>query len=335
MLGGAAAVGAAGGGASAGVQAMNRERGKTAKLSLFMDPTRIVEAGDRSGKKAGHVPLVSPCPASNPSSLGDSIVPSVRLQFDGVMGRLAGILETPSSEPLAYALFAHCFTCSKDFKAAVRIARALCARGFAVLRFDFTGLGESEGEFTESSFSSNVDDLVAAAAFLDLHYAPPSLMVGHSLGGAAVLAAAHRVSSAKALATIASPAGTEHLQSALLHKAPELASGGEAEVEIAGRAVRVRSRLLDDLRAHNIRDCVRKLDRALMIFHSPIDSVVGIDQAAALFQAARHPKSFVSLDNADHLLIRDPRDAEYVGEVLASWASRYVFTPQTNERTEP
>ena len=253
-------------------------------------------------------------------------MPSIRVTFDGVMGRLAGVLETPDTEPLAYALFAHCFTCSKDFKAAVRIARALCGRGFAVLRFDFTGLGDSEGDFAETNLSSNVDDLVAAAAYLDLEHGPPALMVGHSLGGAAVLAAARRVSSVRAIATIASPAGTEHLQATLLRKAPGLAQGADSEVEIAGRPIRVRQQLLEDLSEHNLRDCVRKLDRALMIFHSPVDTVVGIDQAAILFTTARHPKSFVSLDQADHLLLADPRDAQYVGEVLASWASRYVFS---------
>jgi len=245
--------------------------------------------------------------------------------FDGGQGRLAGVLETPDGTPEAHALFAHCFTCSKDFKTAVRISRALCARGFAVLRFDFTGLGDSEGEFADTNFSSNVDDLVAAAAYLDFEHGPARLMVGHSLGGAAVLASAHRVSSVRALATIASPAGTDHLQTTLLRQAPELDQGADSQIEIAGRRVRVRAQLLEDLRSHQLLSCVRKLDRALMIFHSPADRVVGIDQAATIFQAARHPKSFVSLDQADHLLLRDPRDAQYVGEVLAAWASRYVF----------
>lgn len=251
-------------------------------------------------------------------------MPSKRVTFDGARAKLAGVLETPDGSPDAYAIFAHCFTCSKDFKAAVRISRALCGRGVAVLRFDFTGLGESEGDFADTNLSSNVDDVVAAAAYLDLSYGPASLMVGHSLGGAAVIAAAHRVSSVRAVATIATPAGTEHLQTTLLKKAPELAEGGESEVDIAGRSIRVRGQLLEDLREHSIRDYLRELDRALMIFHSPVDTVVGIDQAALLFKSARHPKSFVSLDQADHLLAKDPRDAQYVGEVLAAWASRYV-----------
>lgn len=254
-------------------------------------------------------------------------LPSTRITFDGPLGQLAGVLETPDGEPRAFALFAHCFTCSKDFKAAVRIARALCQRGFSVLRFDFTGLGDSEGDFATTTFSSNLDDLTAAASYLEAHQQAPSLLVGHSLGGAAVLAAAARMPSARAVATIASPAGTENLQAKLVRKAPELAKGADSEVDIAGRRIRIGPQMIEDLREHNIRDHVRNLGRAFMIFHSPIDNVVDIDQAGVLFKAARHPKSFVSLDQADHLLLRDPRDAAYVGEVLASWASRYVFEP--------
>ncbi len=254
-------------------------------------------------------------------------LPSTRITFDGPLGKLAGVLETPDETPRAFALFAHCFTCSKDFKAAVRIARALCQRGFSVLRFDFTGLGDSEGDFATTTFSSNLDDLVAAAAYLETQHKAPSLLVGHSLGGAAVLAAAARMPSARAVATIASPAGTENLHAKLVRKAPELAKGADSEVDIAGRRIRIGPQLIEDLREHSIRDHVRNLGRALMIFHSPVDGVVDIDQAGVLFKAARHPKSFVSLDQADHLLLRDPRDAAYVGEVLASWASRYVFEP--------
>jgi len=249
---------------------------------------------------------------------------SRRITFEGSMGRLAGVLELPESVPRATCLFAHCFTCSKDFKAAVRIARSLQALGFAVLRFDFTGIGQSDGDFAETTFTSNIDDLVAAAAYLDTEHDAPGLLVGHSLGGTAALAAAHRIPSALAVATIGSPAGTEHLRATLLRQAPELADTGEASVEIAGRSFRVRAQLLEDLGEHSVISSVQRLGRPLMVFHSPADTVVSIEQATILFRAAHHPKSFVSVDGADHLLLRDPRDAEYIGGVLAAWAARYV-----------
>jgi len=245
--------------------------------------------------------------------------------FDGPQGhRLVGRLEqSDETAPTAWAVFAHCFTCSKDIKAAVRISRGLAARGFGVLRFDFTGIGESEGEFADSTFSANVDDLVAAAEFLAATHAPPSLLVGHSLGGTAVLQAAPRIDAVRAVAAIGAPSGPGHTARLIGDARAELERTGEARVTIAGRTFRITPGFLADLERQDVLRTMGSLDRALLIMHSPVDRVVGIDHAAALYQAARHPKSFVSLDDADHLLMRD-RDAEYAADVLAAWAGRYV-----------
>ena len=259
-----------------------------------------------------------------------------RIEFDGAGGaRLAARLHRPATSPRAYALFAHCFTCSKDLRAAVHISRALAERGIATLRFDFTGLGESEGEFAETGFSSNVDDLVAAAAYLREHYGPPSILVGHSLGGAAVIAAAHRIAEVRAVATIGAPFDPAHVRSLIDREAPDLAERGECEITLAGRRFRVRKSFLDDIEEQPQRERIRTLDRALLVFHSPQDEIVGIDDARSIYEAARHPKSFVSLDGADHLLT-DVADAAYVGAVLACWATRYVegASPAREERAE-
>jgi uncharacterized OsmC-like protein/alpha/beta superfamily hydrolase len=247
------------------------------------------------------------------------------LRFPGAHGQdLAARLESPVTTPTAYALFAHCFTCSKDLKAAVWISRALVARGIAVLRFDFTGIGESEGDFSGTDFSSNLEDLVAAADFLRGRYEAPRLLVGHSLGGCAVLAAAERISEARAVATIGAPSDTEHLRDTLVRIAPELEERGEAEVHLGGaRPFRIRKELLDDLEEEHLRGVLERLHKALLIFHSPVDNVVGIDHARRLFEMAKHPKSFVSLDTANHLLT-DEADARYVGDVLAAWSGRYL-----------
>jgi putative redox protein len=254
---------------------------------------------------------------------------TLRLRFPGATGaQLAARLERPTAEPLAYALFAHCFTCGKDLKAAGAVSRALAERGIAVLRFDFTGLGESEGDFADTSFSGNVDDLVAAADFLRREHRAPRLLVGHSLGGAAVLAAAHRVPESVAVATLGAPSDTAHLSGLLLAAAPELATAEVApdqgvEVELAGRRFLLKRQFLEDLQRDHLRSRVASLGRALLILHSPVDEIVGIEHARRLYEAARHPKSFVSLDDADHLLKR-ARDARYAAEVLAAWAGRYL-----------
>jgi putative redox protein len=260
-----------------------------------------------------------------------------RLEFEGANGnRLVGRLERPEpvgQEPAAYALFAHCFTCSKDLKAVGWISRALVERGIAVFRFDFTGIGESAGDFAASNFTSNIEDLVAAADFLRRDYQAPQILVGHSLGGAAVLAAAHRIEEARAVATIGAPSDTDHLRGTLIRQAPELEERGEAEVRLAGRPFRIQQQLLEDLAEDHLSDRIRDLERALLIFHSPVDAVVSVDHAKRIYLAAKHPKSYISLDDADHLLTREP-DARYVGEVLAAWASRYVDHLEAEERLE-
>ena len=247
------------------------------------------------------------------------------LRFPGAQGgTLAGRLESPDTEPTAYALFAHCFTCSKDLKAVGWISRALVERGIAVFRFDFTGVGESEGDFAATDFSSNLQDLIAAADFLRREREAPSLLVGHSLGGCAVLPAAARIPEARAVATIAAPSDTEHLRNTLVRLSPELEARGEAEVDLGGgHPFRIRRELLDNLAEDHLKEVLGNLRRALLILHSPVDNVVGIANAQRLYLMAKHPKSFVSLGTADHLLT-DERDARYAGDVIAVWAERYL-----------
>src|SRR5437879_3475053 len=246
------------------------------------------------------------------------------VSFPGALGAtLAARLDAPAEAPLAYALFAHCFTCSKDSKAAAYISAALAERGIAVLRFDFTGLGGSEGEFANTTFSSNVADLVAAAAWLRSERAAPAILVGHSLGGAAVLAAAGQIPEAVAVATINAPADPAHVEKLFAGQRAEIDVHGEAEVELSGRKFRIRREFLQDVAAQKLSEAVAGLRRALIVFHAPRDATVGIENASQIFLAARHPKSFVSLDDADHLLTRRS-DAQYVGAVLAAWASRYL-----------
>ena len=249
---------------------------------------------------------------------------SQKVEFAGSQGgKLAALLELPDGRPRAYALFAHCFTCSKDIFAAARIATSLAEAGVAVLRFDFTGLGASEGEFANTNFSSNVEDLLRAAAYLRDAHEAPSIVIGHSLGGAAVLAAAGRIPEAKAVATIAAPADPAHVSHLLADARPEIEARGEAEVVLAGRPFRIQKQFLEDIEGHRLADAIKGLKKALVIFHSPLDSTVGIENATAIFVAAKHPKSFVSLDGADHLLSRH-EDARYVADVLVAWATRYV-----------
>jgi putative redox protein len=260
---------------------------------------------------------------------------SDRVDFLGHDGksRLAARLDRPAGGARASALFAHCFTCSKDIHAASRIAGALAEHGFAVLRFDFTGLGASEGEFANTNFSSNVQDLIAAANFMkESEGRGPDVLVGHSLGGAAVLAAAHDIPSARAVATIGAPADPGHVAHLLKGSTVEIAADGAAEVEIGGRAFTIQKQFLDDIAEQKVRENLSDLKRALLIFHAPRDATVGIDNAAAVFAAAKHPKSFVSLDDADHLLSRR-EDAFYVADVLSAWAGRYI-DDQANDGTD-
>lgn len=250
---------------------------------------------------------------------------SIRVDFEGSAGeRLAARLDMPvGGSPRAYALFAHCFTCSKNLNAVVHIARALNRARIAVLRFDFTGLGESEGDFADTNFSSNVADLVAAARYLEGEHEPPSILIGHSLGGAAVLRAAAEISSTRAVATIAAPADPGHVSHLVASSREEIETRGEADVEIAGRRFTIRKQFLDDLQAPGMQEAIAGLGRALLIFHSPVDTIVGVENAERIYKAARHPKSFISLDRADHLLV-DSEDSVYVGAVLAAWAAKYI-----------
>jgi putative redox protein len=256
-----------------------------------------------------------------------------RFDFPNTGGQtLAALLELPTGEPVAYALFAHCFTCGKDNLAAKRIAQTLAERGIAVLRFDFTGLGASEGEFANTNFSSNVDDLVAAADHLRRTGRAPALLIGHSLGGAAVLAAAARIPDAQAVATIAAPSDPGHVTG--LFKDDDLAgirAEGEREVVLSGRPFRIRREFIDDVAEQKLLPRVTDLHKALLVLHSPTDDTVGIDNATRIFLAARHPKSFVSLADADHLLSRR-RDAIYAAHVIAAWAERYVEIAKAEEQ---
>jgi putative redox protein len=251
-----------------------------------------------------------------------------RLEFPGTDGLMvAGLLEMPDSNPHSFALFAHCFTCGKDVVSASRIARALVARGYAVLRFDFTGLGSSDGDFANSNFSSNVNDLVLAADFLRANYRAPSLLIGHSLGGAAVLAAAHAMEEVMGVVTIGAPADPQHVVKQFGCKIDEINQAGVAEVQLAGRPFTIKKQFLDDLADHYQAEKIAKLKKALLVFHSPVDETVSINEAEKIYRGAKHPKSFVSLDNADHLLTK-AEDAEYVASTIAAWASRYVDEPE-------
>jgi uncharacterized OsmC-like protein/fermentation-respiration switch protein FrsA (DUF1100 family) len=258
-------------------------------------------------------------------------MPTGRFQFQGSEGQqLAAALDTPEGPVHAYALFAHCFTCGKDVLAAKRIAVALAARGIAVLRFDFTGLGSSEGDFANSTFSSNVADLVRAADHLRKSYAAPVLLIGHSLGGAAVLAAASQIPDAKAVVTIAAPSDPSHVTGLFAGSIEKIRGQGEAEVSLAGRPFTIKRAFLDDVAEHSLMERITNLRRALLVMHSPTDDTVGIDNATRIFVAAKHPKSFVSLAGADHLL-SDRRDSVYAADVIAAWVSRYLDIQKPKE----
>ncbi len=258
-------------------------------------------------------------------------MPRTKATFYNAEGEsLAGLLETPEGPTNAYALFAHCFTCSKDISSASRITRALARQGFAVLRFDFTGLGNSDGDFSNTNFSSNLQDLICAAEFLGKHYKRPELLIGHSLGGAAVLAVAQHLPSVKAVATIGAPATAGHVRHLFAKSHEEIMEKESAHVELSGRRFMIKRQFIDDLEQHNSLDHIGALKKALLVFHSPLDQTVPINEASRIYQAAKHPKSFVSLDNADHLLSRR-QDALYVANVLSAWVGRYFDGNQVGD----
>jgi uncharacterized OsmC-like protein/pimeloyl-ACP methyl ester carboxylesterase len=246
---------------------------------------------------------------------------AIRLEIPGPKGNmLAARLDLPTGAIRAYALFAHCFTCGKDGHAARRISSALTEKGIGVVRFDFTGLGDSEGDFASSNFSSNIDDLVEIAQFMAKEGKAPSLMIGHSLGGAAVLCASRHLDFVKAVACINAPATTDHLADLLTELTDD---AGSSAINIGGRPFTITQQFLHDLASHKVLDCAAELGKPLLILHAPLDNIVGIDHARQIFEKARHPKSFVSLDDSDHLL-SDKKDTSYAAEIIAAWGSRFL-----------
>ena len=255
-------------------------------------------------------------------------MPVQTLSFPSDQGDLlaARLSLPPDGRPVAYALFAHCFTCNRNLNAVRRISQEMSDHGLAVLQFDFTGLGDSEGDFSDTGFSSNVDDLVAAARYLASHHEAPQVLIGHSLGGAAVLKAAGSIPSCKAVVTIGAPADPKHVTHLIEDARETIEQTGQATVTLAGRSFLIRKQFLEDLEETRMEETIRGLRRALLVCHSPIDQTVGIENAARIFQAAMHPKSFLSLDKADHLLSNEA-DAFYVGRAAAAWATRYLDAP--------
>ena len=247
-----------------------------------------------------------------------------KITFEGHSEPLRAKLDLPDEgEPVGWGLFAHCFTCNKNLKAIGNISRSLTRRGYALFRFDFTGLGESEGDFGNTNFSSNIQDLIAATEYLKREYQAPELLIGHSLGGAAVLQAARYIDSCRAVATIGAPCNPGHVAHLLESKRDEIEKNGEAKVKLAGRTFNIKKQFLDDLEESRMDDNIRSLKQALLLFHSPVDQTVGIENASHIFKLAKHPKSFISLDQADHLLMND-RDSGFVGDITASWVKRYL-----------
>lgn len=249
---------------------------------------------------------------------------TVKVEFEGHDGsRLDARLDTPAGRPRGYALFTHCFSCSKDLLVASRLARRLVSHGFAVLRFDFTGLGHSEGDFSNTNFSSNVDDLIAAANWLTQTHGRCDLLIGHSLGGAAAIVAGTRLPQVRAVVTLGAPARADHVLRQLSPKLDEIDATGEANVILLGREFTIRKQFVNDVSEARVTDAAERLKRPLMIMHAPLDEIVGIDNATELFMAAKHPKSFVSLDHADHLL-SNKVDTDFAADTIAAWASRYI-----------
>jgi putative redox protein len=239
--------------------------------------------------------------------------------------QLAGRLDLPQEgEPLAYAIIAHCFTCSKDIKSVNWLSKFLAERGVAALRFDFTGLGDSEGRFSDTTFSSNIEDILAAAEFLRSQYRAPAILIGHSLGGTAMLAAGPRIPETRLVVTIAAPAEPRHIRERLMRDHPEIMRDGAGEVNFGGRTVRIRREFLDDLDTHNIEREVAELGRSLLVFHASADEILDLEHGLRIFQVARPPKSFICLEDADHLLVRRESDARYIAEVIAAWTHRHL-----------
>jgi len=247
-----------------------------------------------------------------------------KIEFTGSLNEtLAAKLDSPEGQPKAYALFAHCFTCNKDILAASNIAKSLKALGIATLRFDFTGLGHSDGEFANTNFSSNIEDLVKAADYLREHFEAPKIIIGHSLGGAAVLKAAHEIPEVKAVVTIGAPSEADHVIHNFKSSEAEIREKGEAKLELGGRPFTIKKQFIDDLEKQSMDNRIGELKRALLVMHAPMDSTVGIENAEHIFTHAKHPKSFVSLDDADHLL-RGKEHSIYAGQVIAAWAEKYI-----------
>lgn len=249
---------------------------------------------------------------------------SEKIRFKNNQGQtLAALLELPEGNPLGYAVFAHCFTCNKNLTAVRNIGRALNSKGIAVLRFDFTGLGESEGDFEDTNFSSNVDDLISAANFLETNYEAPSILIGHSLGGSAVLLAKQHLPTIKSIVTIGAPSSPGHVSHLFNESITEIVENGEAELSIGGRPFKIKEQFLNDLKSNKIDGAIASLNIPLLIFHSPIDTIVQVENAAKIYKLAKHPKSFLSLDKADHLLT-NKEDSEFVGLMIAAWTKRYL-----------
>lgn len=247
-----------------------------------------------------------------------------KITFDGAHGqKLAARLDMPDGEPIAYALFAHCFTCTKDIFAAARIADELKKQGFAILRFDFTGLGASEGDFANTNFTSNVQDLIAAANFLRKDHKAPALLIGHSLGGSAILASAKDIPEARGVVTIGSPADVAHVAHNFGNAIDEIMEKGEAEVCLVGRPFRIKREFIEDIRGFKLDEHIKNLGKALLVMHAPLDQTVGIENAGHIFTQAKHPKSFISLHGADHIISKK-EDAQYIGQVVSMWIKRYL-----------
>lgn len=257
---------------------------------------------------------------------------SKKINFENSRGeKLSARIEFPiDQKPHNFVVFAHCFTCNKNFRAVRYITKALTGQGFGVLSFDFTGLGESEGEFADTTFSSSVDDLICAASYLEENYTAPTLFIGHSLGGAAVIMASSQLEEVKAVVTIGTPSAPQHVKHLLQSGIEEIREKGVAEVSIGGRPFFVKKEFIDDLDNQNLLGLIRQIRKSFLFMHSPQDEIVGIDNAAEMYQAAFHPKSFISLDGADHLLSKE-EDACYAGDVIANWVKRYVNIPEPAE----